>query len=184
MIFPLAVGFTTSAPHSFARQRALVSSASSSSSTTTKSRPYLSSRDDEIEKLEEQLRKLKEEQEVEDSIQTEDSSSLDSSSSTKDIIGVAGTKESVSGRGEDSFFTEGDLAAQGFLQQGDKDDGQGSGLVNTTLGTVALVVAAAVFLFFFSMAPVGQEELMKYSGGSGNPNAIDLGDLNRARSDL
>ena len=120
------------------------------------------SKDDEIAKLEEQLRKLKEEKEVE-----AETISYDSDIPVPD--------EDVP---LEMFLTE-----QWKVQQkssavsSSAGDGEGGGLT-----TILYAVGAVALLLLFSQVPIGQEDLSKYSvGSSPSVEQIDLGDLNRAR---
>jgi hypothetical protein len=116
------------------------------------------SKADEIAKLEEQLKRLKEE---------------------KETVGVAAsTAESSVEELEDTpvgmFMTE-----QWKEQDTSVDgDSSGGGLMN-----ILFAVGAALVVAFFSQVPIGQEDLSKYSVGNSQAASkqIDLGDLNRAR---
>jgi len=138
----------------------LPSSSSSSRATvttTSKSRmgPLYDSKAEEIAKLEEQLRKLKEEKEEE----VVDAKSKDDEEELEDIT-------------LEMFMTE--RWKREEAQENAPKEGGFSGILYG--------VAAVLALALFSQVPIGQEDLSKYS--TGNPGAaqqIDLGDLNRAR---
>lgn len=122
--------------------------------------------DDEIAKLEEQLKKLK-----------------------QDKAAAQGTLSSpVPAQGLDSInsgLSSEEVPIEMFLSEGWKEkdatqDGSdgGGAILASVLGAVAL----AVFLAVFAQVPIGQEDLSKYSAIRAPTEQIDLGDLNRARS--
>eukprot|EP00550_Attheya_septentrionalis_P005320 CAMPEP_0198291808 /NCGR_PEP_ID=MMETSP1449-20131203/9205_1 /TAXON_ID=420275 /ORGANISM="Attheya septentrionalis, Strain CCMP2084" /LENGTH=183 /DNA_ID=CAMNT_0043990491 /DNA_START=62 /DNA_END=613 /DNA_ORIENTATION=+ len=128
-----------------------------------------SNRDEEIANLEKQLQKLKEQPE-EVSSELEPPPVESSASFT-----FTGEKAMAPGKGEDFFFTEGDLDSQGILEETEKG---GLGL----LPTIGLVVATIVALAIFSQVPVGQEDFTRYSTTPTTSARIDLGDLNEGRT--
>lgn len=126
-----------------------------------------SNREDEIAKLEEQIRRLREESPEEESITTE------ISKEEKKIVVDEALLEDV--KSKDMLLSERDLI-DAQLMDTESEGGMGS------LPTILAVVGAAVFLFFFAQVPVGQEDLSRYSAsGSGTVTSIDLGDLNPDR---
>lgn len=117
-----------------------------------------SSREEEIAKLEEQLRKLKEEQ-------VEEGSVPDQVSSPKN----ARKLEKV--QGKDIFLSEQALYEGNIVE----DQSTEGNVVQTALAAVA----AVLFLAIFSQIPIGQEDLSKYSvAPTSIQRTIDLGDLN------
>lgn len=122
-----------------------------------------SSKEDEIAKLQEQIRRL---QQAED--QPEDAASNDGQNESVYVDKRSNELERV--RGKDSPFTEGDLIGANILE---KDDSSGS--VNLPL--ILLGLGAFLFLTVFSQVPVGQEDLSRYSAAP-PARVIDLGDLN------
>lgn len=111
------------------------------------------SKEEEIAKLEEQLRKLKEGK--------EDASSVDTESKEEEKLE--------------------DVPLEMFLTEQWKEqeaDGSSSG---GGITVVLYVIAAVLGLVLFSQVPIGQEDLSKYSVGNSPSEQIDLGDLNRAR---
>ncbi len=116
------------------------------------------SKEDEIAKLEDQLRKLKEEKEREQA----------------SVIAVLDETEQLEEVPLEMFLTE-----QWKQQEADAEEGlsSGGGLTN-----ILYAVGAALLIALFSQVPIGQEDLSKYSVGTSPPvEQIDLGDLNRAR---
>jgi hypothetical protein len=135
------------------------------------SRLSASSKDDEIAKLEEQLRQLRNDAPADD---TSTVVAAESSKSEKEIIAVQRILKKV--KGKDMLLTEQQLVDQDlFLNQGFDDEASGS-----PLPAVLAALGAAVFLFFFSQIPVGQDEWGRYSTTSGPTTStrIDLGDMN------
>ena len=134
--------------------------------TTTRMR---SSRDEEIAKLEAELRKLKAEQETQ---ADEESTSRPVKSA---LAGIDEPEKLEIVSGKDMILTEGALIKEKIL-----DDEPLS--LGSVLPIVLGLVATGVFLFFFAQVPVGEEDLNKYSAGnSATVNRIDLGDLNPDR---
>lgn len=112
----------------------------------------LGSKEEEIAKLEEQLRKLKEDDNTD--------------------------KAPFSDEDSDDVSLEMFLTEQWKEQEAAADGkGLGGGLMN-----LVFAIGAVLALVFFSQLPIGQEDLSKYSAGNSPVSAqIDLGDLNRAR---
>lgn len=132
-------------------------------------------KDDEIAKLEEQLRKLKEEKATETTATT----TTDSDTAPDD-----GDEEILEEASMDMFLSEGWKEARSGYDPSStatkirKDEERGS-----LVGTVGTVVGGILALLLFSQIPVGQEDLSKYSSiKSGAPTtSIDLGDINRVK---
>lgn len=124
------------------------------SQTTSRVSPLRMSKEEEIAKLEEQLRKLKEENKTE---QTDVNSTEEKEKS--EVVPL------------DMFLTE------QWKEQERVGSSSGVGFSG-----ILYAVAAVLALALFSQVPVGQEDLSKYSvGNSPAAEQIDLGDLNRAR---
>jgi hypothetical protein len=119
--------------------------------------------EEEIAKLEEQLKNLRNEKVVVEDKPAEAS--------------AAASPEDEEEGGMEMFLTEQWKEEKG-KRAAKKEESNRSGLI-AILGVVGVVVAVAIF----SQIPIGQEDLSKYSVGS-NPSSkmIDLGDLNRARN--
>ena len=143
--------------------------------SATATRLRSTERDDEIARLEEQLRKLKEEQ-TEDEVSTStDEVEVPSTETT------ASSFTTISPSQQDKIFVDRQviLSEKELLDANimDEDSGLGAGDF-IKLGFAAL---ALVGLIAFSQVPVGQENLAKYSAtGSSSIKGgqIDLGDLN------
>lgn len=119
---------------------------------------YANGNDEEIAKLEEQLRKLKQEASVGGSVEQEPGSD--------DSTDLAG-EEVVS---EAMFLSEN-------WKESDTAESEESGGISPILAAIGLAVVLAVF----AQVPIGQEDLSKYSAIKAPTEQIDLGDLNRAR---
>jgi hypothetical protein len=135
------------------------------SSRSSRSWVLFRSKDEEIAKLEEQLKKLKEDKASELLLET--------APQNGEIIAPA----------------EPEVPLEMFLSEGWKEKevaetssaaGGGGGVLTSILGVVALVVGLAIF----SQIPIGQEDLSKYSAIKAPTEQIDLGDLNRARNGM
>mmetsp|Transcript_17778 Transcript_17778/g.36799 ORF Transcript_17778/g.36799 Transcript_17778/m.36799 type:complete len:201 (-) Transcript_17778:276-878(-) len=154
--------------------------------TTTRRYSSGSNREEEIARLEEQLRQLKQEE--------QDSPPVDENRSSVDTVnGQNEQEESVKQQLIDSFTQSTSPAQQqklfvdrqvilseqelvGVLEDDNADMTEsGGGFV-----TPILAVVGIVFLLLFSQVPVGQESLSKYSatGAASTVQTIDLGDLN------
>ena len=130
-------------------------------------RLFGSKKEEEIAKLEAQLRQLREDENLAEtsSIETEDDTL-----SVKEFEIARRRLEKM--KGKDMLLTEQDLISGGLM------DAEGLGISGGVFGIVAAVVAV-VFLLLFSQVPVGQENLARYSAtGSSIIKSIDLGDLN------
>jgi hypothetical protein len=124
------------------------------SPTLSRVGPLRDSKEEEIAKLEEQLRRLKEENKAE-----------------QPAYGVAEDEEKFDDVPLDMFMTE-----RWKIQEAESAGSSGG------FSGVLYAVAAVLALALFSQVPVGQEDLSKYSvGNSPAAEQIDLGDLNRAR---
>jgi biopolymer transport protein ExbD len=138
--------------------------------TRRSSRLSNSSRDEEIAKLEEQLRQLRV-----DAPDDVVAPAAESTKSEKEIVAVQRILEKV--KGKDMLLSERELVDQElFLNEGGESEG-GGGVVPAVLAALG----AAVFLFFFSQIPVGQDDWSRYSTTSGPTTStrIDLGDMNQ-----
>jgi len=128
------------------------------SMVSRKSLRLFESKEGEIAKLEEQLRKLKEEKQTEGMV-------VSTAPSTEDKLEDAPLE---------MFLTE-----QWKVQEASADQ-QASG--GSSLMKIVYALGAILVIFLFSQIPIGQEDLSKYSVGSSPvTEQIDLGDLNRAR---
>lgn len=120
-----------------------------------------SSREEEIARLEQQLRKLREELKEDDT----DDPLLNEDEIEKTRVALEKVK------GKDFILSERDLIEQQLMDQKETS--------GVALLPVLATVAVAVFLFFFAQIPVGQDEYTKYGAtGSSVIKNIDLGDLN------
>ena len=130
-----------------------------------------SNRDEEIAKLEEQLRKLKEDGDV----GTLEKAKSMSDEDPRKYVADERVLERI--RGKDMLLSESDLIEAQILD----DDNETS--VGGSLTPVLAAAALAVFLYFFAQVPVGQEDLSRYSvTGTPTSKTIDLGDMNPNRS--
>jgi hypothetical protein len=124
------------------------------SPTVSRVGPLRDSKEEEIAKLEEQLRRLREENKAE-----------------QPAYGVAEDEKKFDDVPLDMFMTE-----QWKVQEAESARSGGG------FSGVLYAVAAVLALALFSQVPIGQEDLSKYSvGNSPAAEQIDLGDLNRAR---
>lgn len=143
-----------------------------------------SSREEEIAKLEEQLRKLKEGQP--ETVHQEDAGDVNgklpaapSAAAAAPAVGVVVDPRSLEKvQGKDMILSEQALL-EGNILDGDDEStsGGGGGVVQTVLTAVAAIAVLGVF----SQIPIGQDELSKYSASPSAASAsrtIDLGDLN------
>lgn len=116
------------------------------------------SKEEEIAKLEEQLKKLKEETQEE----------------SKEVMIAEVDEESKLEEAEEVVPEEMFLTERWKEEEGEASEGGG-------LTGILSAVGVALFLTLFSQIPIGQEDLSKYSVGT-QTEQIDLGDLNRARN--
>jgi hypothetical protein len=134
-------------------------------------------RDEEIAKLEEQLRQLRENEANNDSIESNSVSRVSNTSNDPDDVATLKEFEAARRRlekvkGKDMLLTEQQLIKGGLI-----DDENSNSLGN--ISVIAIVVAAVIGLFVFAQIPVGQDELARYSAtGSSTIKSIDLGDIN------
>lgn len=128
-----------------------------------------SSREEEIAKLEAQLRQLRDEEGLTESKDMEEK--------------LAAKENEISRRlekmkGKEMLLSEQELISGGLVEVAD------SNVVDSRFGVI-VAVAAVVFLLLFAQVPVGQEDLSRYSAtGSSSVKTIDLGDLNPNASGL
>jgi len=121
------------------------------------------SREEEIARLEETLRKLREEEGL--------------SSEKEDDVTMTEEEQKISRRlemvkGKDMLLSESELIGDGIVENAGGESS--NGLLNVVAAVVGLVLLVA-----FSQVPVGQESLSQYSAtGSSTLKTIDLGDLN------
>lgn len=135
----------------------------SSTSSTFPTLQMASDKEEEIAKLEDQLRKLKAEAAEEGEQPPSDpNGAVDAAAEAEEVVP------------EGMFLSEG-------WKEVEEESSEGSGGLTNILGAVGL----ALFLAIFSQIPIGQEDYSKYSSVTATER-IDLGDLNRARqsSDL
>jgi hypothetical protein len=158
-------------------------------------RPILcSTREEEIAKLEAQIRQLKETNDataaVEDILEKDDNNNnaavpiiLDpeDEKTLREFDAARRRLERV--KGKDMLLTEQTLIRGGLLnEQNANGSGSSSGGI---VSAIAVVVAAVVGLYVFSQIPIGQDDLARYSAtGSSTIRSIDLGDLNPDASRL
>eukprot|EP00536_Pseudo-nitzschia_multiseries_P000774 jgi/Psemu1/300310/fgenesh1_kg.9_\ len=138
-----------------------------------------SSKDDEIAKLEEQLRKLKEEKgEV---VPTE----ATTTATTTTTAPVDADEEiPLEEASMDMFLSEGWKEARSNYDPSNtatrkrQEEEQGN-----VVGTIAKVAGGLLAVILFSQIPVGQEDLSKYSAIKSGPptTTIDLGDINSVK---
>ena len=171
--------------------------------TTTRARPNTASgtpyhsrlfatsrREEEIAKLEEQLRQLRAEQgDGEDSAPavttatttTRTSAAASTSTQKDDEKGSTLTLEEQKivarlekMKGKDMLLSETELIGEGIVENA-AGDGSGGNVAFQAVGAIV----ALVLVIAFAQIPVGQEGLAQYSAtGSSNVKVIDLGDLN------
>jgi hypothetical protein len=129
-------------------------------------------KEDEIARLEEQLRRLKEEADAEERMSKE--TTFVATTSPDDYVGRGPAKRPVQPMEE--MLSE--TWKQGPRESSVTASQEGNGFpIPAILGAVALVV----FLGFFSQVPVGQEDLSKYQAIKASTQ-IDLGDINPVRA--
>jgi hypothetical protein len=119
------------------------------------------SKEEEIAKLEEQLKKLKE----------------DGSTSETPRAYEGGTEVVVEEPAEE------EISIDLFLSEQWKEEEKAAAESSEGGGFVGIIAAVglALFLVGFSQVPVGQEDLSKYSAIKAPTQTIDFGDLNRVR---
>ena len=141
-----------------------------------------SSKDDEIAKLEEQLRKLKEEKSP--------TAALEATETVSTSVTAVADQKLEEEIPISMFLSEG-------WKEGDNNNGNNGTIQNKQnnaeadkggiIGNLLKALGVVVVLIALSQIPVGQENLSKYSGSikSGeNPasTSIDLGDVNRVKN--
>jgi hypothetical protein len=126
-------------------------------------------REEEIAKLEEQIRQLRED----DAITAEKStvkSDMSDQMTLEEFNAARRKLEKI--KGKDMLLSEEELISGGFIDGSSNENSRGF------LGIIG-VVAALAGLLLFAQVPVGQDELARYSAtGSSTIKSIDLGDLN------
>jgi hypothetical protein len=127
-----------------------------------------SNRDEEIAKLEAQLRQLKDEEDT--------AATTDTTVTERKKVVERRILEKV--KGKDMLLSERELVEERLFLAAE-NDASSSG----DLGVIPTVVAAlglAIFLGFFAQLPVGQDTFSRYSAPSGptTSTSIDLGDMN------
>ncbi|KAG7371810.1 hypothetical protein IV203_017952 [Nitzschia inconspicua] len=159
-LYPLSVTRITSSSHSKAIHGPL-----------SRGWTIYSSKDEEIARLEEQLKRLKEEKEAQEGLDASLQNGQVSVAATTSVAEEEEEEVSI-----DMFLSEGWKEKEAVESSG----GGSGGTLTTLLGALALVVGIAVF----SQVPIGQEDLSKYSAIKAPTEQIDLGDLNRARNSM
>ncbi|KAL7462332.1 hypothetical protein ACHAXS_002714 [Conticribra weissflogii] len=115
----------------------------------------------EIAALEEKLRQLKQETNIDSMASYPESGSFASMELKDEDYSI------LEGESEDSImFSERWKEAETMATEG-------AGLMN-----VALALGFVIFLAIFSQIPLGEEDLTRYQGKQGDMSRIDLGDLN------
>jgi hypothetical protein len=134
-------------------------------------------KDEEIARLQDQIRRIKEEQEREQAVALE-AAETETPSRNYDGRQLVDKRsnELERVRGKDMPFSEGDLISANIISN---DDGEESSLMQR-LPAVLLAIGAFVLLIGFAQVPVGQEDLSRYSAAP-LTQTIDLGDLNPDR---
>ena len=149
----------------FAPSRQIVV-APTTTTTITTSTLFASRRDEEIAKLEEQLRKLKDEEaNAPSTTTTEESMNGEINAVEQRIL------EKV--QGKDMILSERELYDSNIVEDQSTEGG-------SIVQNILTAVAVAVVLGIFSQIPIGDEGLSKYSAQAGPTvsRSIDLGDLN------
>lgn len=140
------------------------------------SRLYSSTRDEEIAKLEAQLRQLRE---SETSESNEEESPTEATKLDPDDVRTLqefaeARRRLEKVKGKDMLLTEQELIKGGLM-----DGSSSSSIFGGAVPAVAVAIAAFVGLIAFAQIPIGQDDLARYSAtGSSTLKTIDLGDLN------
>lgn len=159
-----SLGFAPSARSSFLHRPPRPKSRTSAESLE----PLFASREEEIARLEEQLRKLREEEKVSSTLTDFPNLSEELSEEEKKI---AQQLEMI--KGKDMLLSERELIGDGIVENAESEV-SGGGIFKVVGAVVALILLIA-----FSQVPVGQESLSQYSAtGSSAVKTIDLGDMN------
>ena len=128
------------------------------------------SREEEIVKLENQLRQLREETAVVKEVDGASVNEMEDQMTLKEFEVARRRLETM--KGKDMLLSEQELISGGIVDS--STDGNSSGI----FGIVG-AVAALVGILLFAQIPMGQDELARYSAtGSSTIKSIDLGDLN------
>eukprot|EP00977_Amphora_coffeiformis_P017824 scaffold5952_cov154-Amphora_coffeaeformis.AAC.1 len=152
----------------FVPWRRIVAAPTTTTTKTTKTAVFAGSREEEIAKLEEQLRKLREEEASAPTAAT----TVDGSLKNSEINAVEQRiLEKV--KGKDMILSERELYDDNIVEDRSTEGG-------SIVQTILAAVAAIVVLGIFAQIPIGDEGLSKYSAQSGPTmsRSIDLGDLN------
>jgi hypothetical protein len=139
-------------------------------------RKHFGTRDDEIAKLEDQLRQLREDGTDVGASAMSSRSEVFTKDDSEDAFSLKefdmARRRLEKTKGKDMLLSEQQLISGGLME--DTSNGRSSGII----GIVGAVVAL-VGLLLFAQVPVGQDELARYSAtGSSTIKSIDLGDLN------
>lgn len=127
------------------------------------------SREEEIAKLEDQLRLLREGDSIVEEERTA-KNDMEDQMALKEFDAARRRLETM--KGKDMLLSEQELISGGIV------DGSTNKNSHGILGIVG-AVAALVGLLLFAQVPVGQDQLARYSAtGSATIKSIDLGDLN------
>lgn len=141
------------------------------------SRLYSSTRDEEIAKLEAQLRQLRE---SETSESNEEESPTEATKLDPDDVRTLqefaeARRRLEKVKGKDMLLTEQELIKGGLMD----GSSSSSNIFGGAVPAVAVAIAAFVGLIAFAQIPIGQDDLARYSAtGSSTLKTIDLGDLN------
>lgn len=127
------------------------------------------SKEEEIAKLEDQLRQLRDGAAIVEEEGTA-KNDIENQMTLKEFDAARRKLEKM--KGKDMLLSEQELISGGIVDGSTNDNSRG------ILGIVG-VVAALLGLLLFAQVPVGQDELARYSAtGSSTIKSIDLGDLN------
>jgi hypothetical protein len=136
------------------------------------SRLFLSSREEEIARLEKQLRELREQEDEKKII----GDSTTTQKLTREEAEISRRLEKI--QGKEMLLSERELLSDGIVEE-EGESSRGGSLVGV-IGTIVAVVAVIAF----SQIPVGRENLARYSAtGSSAIKTIDLGDINPDRKE-
>lgn len=130
------------------------------------------SKDDEIAKLEEQLRQLKEEAAKESEETTVNSAPVVPPTE----VGVVESDDILSSR-----KISGNPVPEMLSESWKETESESEGSLLSNIGSVVGVFALLIGIYFFAQVPVGQDDYIKYSAARPSTQ-IDLGDLNTSKS--
>lgn len=130
-----------------------------------------SSRDEEIAKLEAQLRQLKEEPEAEASEESSPEVAPPAEEESTEVVTLDSDDFVGRGPAKRPVQPQQEMMSEAWKAQDDSAS-EGGGLTAILAG-----VTLVLFLGFFSQIPVGQEDLTKYQAVK-TSTSIDLGDIN------